>query len=988
MNNNDNDSHEQNGGSPDETQRDKKNDGQRSSTGNTELSADKLDSILNTLGSVDRKIHNKNTVKDYNELRNQIDVYLEQSKKLCRDLNLTVDKEDDDKNDKICDKISKIYQKIKQGDRKDHYKQLLDCYSELTYDFSTAYYEVKNKLEWDTASDNMGSILLCKNVRIMEDIINKICTNNIDKSIIQGDKHFDSIKFGFEWLFCHNDNNRNKDYKRIDIRDRNRFLDYIKYQMMVTSQFNDSFEYLPIKSNDIDKHFELIQKAFDNDVFDKTVSKKIKGNITEVRIGRKRRIDEFKKVVTKLIDDFFNVYELLISHRDALFKEEEMRKELRTELLAEMIDENGNPLTDEKGNPLTEIPQPTLVHNYIINLSSVALRVLTDRFVSFVKINDLNFGNSEFNRSWFNYSELSESNYAGSNFKNARMENCKIKHCDISTCNLSLADASNTDFSSSNLNYSNLAGMSLTDATISNCEFQNALFRDPVIDRYTEAVTSAWNKSAAKEKEDSLICNLLYIWHDGANETNHLKETIKSFKDIRTEKPLFEKTGIQNQDPIPVKVLDYHLDPDTNSKLYNNIEQVLQHYLRKHIPAALLKKVQEVFTDETDDDRSTRIDNHGKVELSVADLKYITAKHTLMSNLDFCHIKMGSATFEDSDLSGSALFYTDASLSSFMYSNLNQIEAFESDFEGANFSNALANKAKFVNCNLSNTNWTKGILIESYFIDFSKYLIPVINPLPQPNITLQVNEYVDFDSENSPKRRIILDAPKYYVAPDSDVVQKEKTSNDWQENCGLDNTRFIDALADKSVFINISSNRSTFNNTSFKNALFTNCRMISSDFIGADFRYAIISFCCWGQSNFSNANMTNTKMSYIDFSNCNMSNAVINLSDASHLLLENSNMRGMNFSGAHISDSVLSNSNIESTVFTGAVFKNCIFNHIHFDNVISIHSATFENCYAYNCDYMGQDRPDGLIDPTSFFVRNTADKNAGSYVLPSIYYPF
>lgn len=887
-----------------------------------------LNKIHDNTSRINLKLHNRYTKIDLKNTRAELQEYLDSAEKKYVALNLN---STDYPNKKayadikdLCKDISELLKSGKElvGEEKitceGNFQKLFACYRELIYSFQTARRETKNITDIEVTADKIGMILLCKNVRIMEDLINKICSNNIDKSIIGGDKHFESMRYGFEWLFCHNDVSKSDSSMRIDIRDRNRYLDYIKYQIMVTGQYVDG---APKSSTEIDQYYLHIENAFDRENFS----------------DKAKMIKKFKEEVTSLIAEFFSVYELLIKYRDALFREEEIRKELGVAAKAE----------DNSGKNISV---------NIINLSSVAVRVLLDRFVSFVKINDLNFGNSTFNRSWFNYSELSSSNYAGSNFKYARIENAKVKNCDISTCNLSMADGGHTDFSYSNFNYSNLTGINLIDATVNYCEFLNAIFRDANIDSYQEAIKRCWGDDLRREIR---IKKLIGIWDSLDDGNESLRDIINTYAQI--EIPDLEQS--QDDEKIPWVILKFNHTDDDRKAITRGIREFITLYLEKHISAELLYHVKKRFSwvDRNKSAKEARIKQYGKVQLETANLNNISAKCAQINNSDLCHVMMQNSSFENSDLSGAVLHYTNAQYASFIQCNGNKIDCFESNFYSVNFSNAIMNNALFLNCNLNRTNWNRAIIIGSVFADFSEYVEDAINKQTAEMVKVKVNQCVAFDDIDPKHQRVIADRPTYKY---TSAVGDEVTF--WQHNCSISDAFFTNVLADNTVFLDISADRSSFNYASFKNTLLANCKMYLSDFIEVDFRYANLTLCCMGQSNFKSANITGAKLYNVDFSNCNMSGTLFNLSVLNHVLFDSSDLYAMNFSGSFISNSAFINCNLDHAIFTGAKFRNCIFSFIQFNNSIGIHSAFFENCYAYNCTYDGNDIETINLDEASF----------------------
>jgi hypothetical protein len=173
-----------------------------------------------------------------------------------------------------------IYKEIERAlnerEAKKRHLKLFEEYNKLHYNFRTARMLTKNCIQRETLENgsyllgNTGNIILFKNVRIMEDLIHKICINNIDKTIVSGEQHFDSIRYGFEWLFCHEELGEPGDQTRrgqLDIRDSNRYLDYLKYQIMCSSSNVDP-KCAPRSSTEIDLLAERIKITFNRKNFD------------------------------------------------------------------------------------------------------------------------------------------------------------------------------------------------------------------------------------------------------------------------------------------------------------------------------------------------------------------------------------------------------------------------------------------------------------------------------------------------------------------------------------------------------------------------------------------------------------------------------------------------------------------------------------------------------------------------------------------------
>ena len=958
-----------------------------------------IEEIRDHLRQIDLGIHGHHTIPELEaelgDVLRKTEGFLNRAKSLCVELGVEVsflhskneNKGDADSESTINDDYYKLIEQCTQKLRlayrsvdewiitDEDFINLFESYATLDYTFESAFRYSKNyyfklyhlaekkpdknligTVDTPTASiTSFRVIQLCKNIRIMEDLINKICTNNIDKSIITGEQHFESLKDGFKWLFCHTDStDSDENNHRINIRDRYRYLDYLKYQILAVSK---SLPSLTKSTTEIDQLYEKIKERFEQSEFNET----------------KEMIFQYKQQVEMLIDNFFDVYKLMIKYRDAHFQEEDIRNKLAEERLRSGVAE-----------PVAQSSDGSHINDEIWLLSFVAVRILLDRFVSFVKITNLNFGNSNFYRSWFNYSELSKGNYAGCNFQSVRIENGKMKNCDISTCDLSMADGDATDFSGSNFNYSNLIGMNLIDSIVNSCEFQNAIFRDENIDRYSRAIGDflehqPQNRTSDYSSEFPFLLKAIDFWGNKSQlDGNALKSIIDTYRHIECTDLTIGNPGDKN---LFWKILD--CDSDMKRRIFDENHERISFYdrmvnlttdvltlnLRKHIPAEVLAW----FKKERNNDQMKKIYNkYGKAVPDTAKLRGITAKETQMSGCDLCHVDFAEASFENSDLSDCQLHYTRADNASFIYSNLNRSRCFESNFYSANFSNAVMNDAVFLNCKLSHTNWNKAIMIGTEVVNLSSDMEQLFDKRINW-IHLQVQDCVKFQDKSAERgiQYVILDNPVYKQSV-SDNSQSGETMTFWQKTCSINDSSFNEVLADNLVFINILVDRCSFNRASLKSALVANCRMYLSDFIGADFRYSNLVLSCMGQSNFRDANLTNCVIRYVDFSNGNFMGTLFNLSQLNHVLFQNANLETANFSSATVENCAFDNCRFNSVNMTDTHFRNCIFSFINFKEITGTHSAklSFESCFFYNCSVNDKDRDDGVYDRDKFFFGN------------------
>lgn len=386
-------------------------------------------------------------------------------------------------------------------------------------------------------------------------------------------------------------------------------------------------------------------------------------------------------------------------------------------------------------------------------------------------------------------------------------------------------------------------------------------------------------------------------------------------------------------------------------EISNITNQFLENYLSCIISAELLNKTKYLINYEIKEMTKEREEHYGKILFTSANFTKVSAKRVQMSNMDFSHSNMEFASFEDSNVSESKIFYTNAINVSFIRVNMNNSNYFETNFESSNFSNSVLNRTNFINCNLNNTNWEKSILNGAIFIDASNLVEGCINN-KYKDISLFLLKYNSLNNEVVPGVSSVIKDKFVYI----DKIENTSDGLYWQKNCSMNDSNLIYALADNSKFMNIFADRCTFNFAAFKNSLFANCSMHLSDFNNTDFRYSDIVFCSLGQSSFKNANLTNTNIKCVEFSTANLSNALLNSAELDHVIFDGADLSSINFTNSTIKNSMFISCNVTNMLIHGAKFENCIFENINFNNAIGYHSCTFTNSHEKECgDSANQD---------------------------------
>lgn len=924
-------------------------------------------------------------------------------------------------------------------------KDILKTYGSKDYTLKSAYDNVlsnlKNSDKWEYQSDFLISI--GKTVRFLESIVGRICDNNIDKSIMNNENIYNSMRNGFLWLYAGGvgkvaGDGEAKSVSLIDVRDKNRFFDHLKYQIITDKRFSN----IPFNNEEVEEAYDRARAAFDALPFNNEADKsKSADGQTQTEY-----IDKYKQGMRDIINRFFAIYENLIGYRDALVHYDKYDKIVKKP-------------KKEKKNDKEDI---TLRGN-IYMLAETLKRVLIDRFASFVKTNDLNLGNSILNKGWFNYSELTDSNFTHSSFKFARLENAILRHCDLSTCNFICVDASDTDFSESNFSYSNLTGMDLTNSNLNKAQMNRVLFRDSRIDTYIKGFELMDNVLKINEQGPVSIATLtggMRDWHlknirsVSPNDTRAEEELAEKLEKLRNGDALRHivdafrpRMGdcaegefavlINNETPgtaILTTVKGKHRSSILNrsykiavhetikdfvlyrkySKIDRNIAKLLPLAREAEIIISIKGEKEKISGGDaykrpetkeprveakcSDTNRKKREEQYGKVVFAVAKLKAASLNEVTMADTDLSHVNMDDASFRNSALSRAQMYYTSAKNVMFWKTNLNNLDAYESDFSHSNFLDASLINAVIADCNLNGCNFKKTLLLNSVIINTQKdkwdFKIDNDNVTDNADLSadcLYVNRFMYRGPAKEERTDFVVKMLEH--ADDEERIYTENLNgefhldenaniqhiNDIDPELGCTNAEFEDAIADDIQIINMNMMRSDFSRISAKNGFFYNDILRWCEFANAEMNNSIFVGDSFHQSRLSNVKFARSRFVACEFTNVNLMNANLISTYIDNCVFEDADLSECKMFSAHVKSCTFIKCNFRKALLGGAKFENVLFYLTDLSDVIGLEETKFIHCAFVTTKSGTAERGDEFAFAPIKFDKVTLDRDDVKY---------
>lgn len=836
-------------------------------------------------------------------------------------------------------------------------------------------------------------IRLGKLVRFIESVINRICDNNIDKSVLSGDLYNQSIKAGFQLLYT-----KSTPRQSLDIRDEKRYLDYLKYQIITSKRFKD----LPFDNEEVEGAFSLVENQFAGlsygaDTNTKGLVEKIlrkRSNFSqhlperEAHVGsdviqkesiQKDFICKYKEGMDALIKEFFEYYDDLIGYRDALIRSYQYsNNKQKNKAKAKATNEDENEVVS-----LEELK--------ILDYAEICKRVLIDRFTSFVKIDKLNLGNSTLDKGWFNYSELTGGNFTHSSLRFVRMENATCRECDFSTCSFILADASNSDFSKSNFSYSDLTGMDLTECNFANAQMDAVVLRDPNLDDYNkygfqlllnyicdddcdkyiedrdqwfnemkevaqrmpnDCKNSATNDDSKMKKKEENIKKHYKLLRDGEaikeyvfrEECGHVKDYSESCWSYSVN-PNDKDTNLLLNGESLLRGSAQALNAQMKDfVLYREYHKLKEDFYKKIKVARIeeaesikLEKEEREKTSVAEDTNSNSSTDNGSSTKEIRERAY--------GKINFGVAKLDSASFNEVSMKGIDFSYVSMKNASFRNSDLSDGEMYYTHAESVMFHKTNLNKIDAYRSHFSGSNFSEATLVNATLVNcefagcnFERALM--LNAIITNGSVEEVDNTKIYLEHFLRKKEVEHSNVQQLLEK---VVELDAESIDM--NCNLKDCDFINAIANNTIVINVNMLRSKFNSASIRNAFFYNVLLHWGTFNDANFANSIFVGASFHQSDLESANFSRVRFFACEFSNANLYNINLISARIEKVLFDETNLATCNLSSARIANCSFNKCNFEKIIFDReTIFEDCIFSGIDFSTAIGLSEVKIKNC--------------------------------------------
>ena len=877
---------------------------------------------------------------------------------------------------------------------------LYNYYLELPYRvvdvFAEHYLQYKNEGRSDAKEPmqdrlNLRRMEYLKLLNLIDALILRICDYNIDRSVFRFGFNTKRARGAIIWLVC-----SQVKAEMLDAQDINRLMTFYRVQIerlfrLRNHQLEEGAFY---DQSDIDRKFDEVRHSL-------SIDSSNKGDRSSWRKTMQSALKIFKEKMQALINQVFDVYDVLSVYRDYLTE---------IDLLADS--------------------DSVLALDRAIVLARAVKQIFLEQFAAYTKIPELNLGHSEFPGAHFSRSDMGKGNFINSNFKYVQMDNANASESDFSICNFTRANANGATLHNCNFSYSNLSGINLENASLKSSLLNAVIFHDALLDesinfaeelseipfrkrhpqaaacrqsyeRRAEQIAKKRDKEEARAENRERITDIPYRLPENMRamrdqerwekwrylSLENGEEALELFLTGRKILNDFRSTLMLGSDENEKYVFQ---NPDDSSKdktisrsLWNLTIAAKDDYL----PGLILRRIEE---DEEGIPQLTipTTENGLDASKTVFQAVYEEAAKRLDKLREECREKIigpgllrwlrkaerdekpgerherfmrfGQICLEPASLVGASIIdcaipevdlsHIDMRNASFAESDLSECVGHYIKAETCNFEKANMNSAEFYRANFGKATFSGANCIGTLFVDCNMQGIDMSGARAINCYVINTGrvEKEDADKEEI-KRGLPFLAQMLCSLPAGDNILENITEDiddeDFpEERITLKESNWNDAVASNSIFMGMVMDRTQCNRADLHNFMIFNCMARWSSFTSVDMSFGMLMASSFHQSSFENATFSKAHLFGCEFSGCRMKNSVIIGARADKVVFHDVDLSGVNFSRTAFYNCIFRDCNFNGINISNARFVHCTFYEVSFDNCVGLRNAKFFEC--------------------------------------------
>ncbi|MBQ7243462.1 MAG: pentapeptide repeat-containing protein [Bacilli bacterium] len=540
--------------------------------------------------------------------------------------------------------------------------------------------------------------------------------------------------------------------------------------------------------------------------------------------------------------------------------------------------------------------------------------------VSYMRIDELQLPRAQFTEAKLSHANISHSNFASSDFSKVTIDNGNARDCDFSMSTLEGIQAQNADFTGALFSYANLAGGNYEGAVLSKAKIDSvSLGHLPSLEIMALGRKAGYPSFVQKEWPDEKLIE----------ESKKSKEDVEKGLEVPFLKRLIlisnECSGDKNGNDF---ILHNALDG-----FYGKYNDLMGLPINDGKALSCTKGTFAGIVTSIKDYNRTRGKDKPRVDepSEPVCLRACTLDEALIPNADLSIVDLSNASLREAIMPQARMSYADARGANFGSADLFGVYAYESRFDSASFRDSLFGGGMFVGCNFNSANFDgatflsacflgkeSGKFVKNYMKETKDYGYATNEKAPSISEPADINMQDMSPTDDDSRPTLLNSSFKNCNGTKAVFAAMDMSRSSFNSallrsaaflDCNATSTRFDEADLTFSIHHGVLYTRSSFKHSSFQEAKIASCDFTCCNMSNAKFLAGTLKQCV-----FHDASLKATNFSHSNVSHCIFRDTLVD-----GMMISGARFENCIFIGIDFTDII----GLSRATFTDCMFINC-----------------------------------------------------------------
>lgn len=537
--------------------------------------------------------------------------------------------------------------------------------------------------------------------------------------------------------------------------------------------------------------------------------------------------------------------------------------------------------------------------------------------VSYMRIDELQLPRAQFAEAKLSHANISHSNFASSDFSKVTIDNGNARDCDFSMSTLEGIQAQNADFTGTLFSYANLAGGNYEGAVLSKAKIDSvSLGHLPSLEIMALGRKAGYPSFGPGEWPNEKLIE----------ESKKSKEDVEKGLEVPFLKRLIlisnECSGDKNGNDF---ILHNALDG-----FYGKYNDLMGLPINDGKALSCTKGTFAGIVTSIKDYNRTRGKDKPRIDepSEPVCLRACTLDEALIPNADLSIVDLSNASLREAIMPQARMSYADARGANFGSADLFGVYAYESRFDSASFRDSLFGGGMFVGCNFNSANFDgatflsacflgkeSGHFVKNYMKETKDYTAVLMQGAPIISEPADINMQDMSPTDDDSRPTLLNSSFKNCNGTKAVFAAMDMSRSSFNAalfrsaaflDCNATSTRFDESDLTFSIHHGVLYTRSSFKHSSFQEAKITSCDFTCCNMSNAKFLASTLKQCVFHDASLKATNFSHANISYSIFRDTLVDEMMV--------------------SGAHFENCIFIGIDFSRTIgLSRAHFEDCIF---------------------------------------------------------------